>query len=71
MSSLWSRCLTTPVDLVYFYFIVGLLIIDLIFIYFVSDHCISGIMPFEMSIIRTPYLLHDVRDIKCKYGFLE
>ena len=33
------------------------LIIDLIFIYFVSDHGISGIMPFEVSIIRNKWTL--------------
>ena len=31
------------------------LIIDLIFIYFRSDHGISGIMPFEVSIIRNKF----------------
>ncbi len=33
---------------------INVLVIDLIFISFVSDYGISGIMPFEVSII--PYL---------------
>ena len=61
VESLWPRCLdnetgVTPLSwdkkISRLTIIIIVLIIDLMFIHFVSDHGISGIMPFEASIIR-------------------
>ena len=62
VQSLWHRCLdnetgvrsagTWGKNLTSLTINIIVLRIDLIFIYFISDHGISGIMPFKVSIIR-------------------